>query len=403
MTKKQTLSTDDVEVTLEILGEKEQGKENANKFAIRVCRAIADATEEGWNELPPVVQEWYNDCADSLNEDSPDKVPAFGPDDGKEGSSNDSDDDNPEEVACDVKELKVGDIAVLVLKKNGEEIEGKVEKMLTNRITIDGEKYTFASVDEAFRIVDLDAEEPEKDEPVGEGEPVEREIDPKEVEEGDQVVLVMKDETEVEGEVVNKTARAVVLVDAKGETRISFAKVDTAFIIEDGAPEKEEEEPEPEKEEEKPKRGKRGAKKGGGIGSKIRAMLVEDPSMSADDVMDALEEAGEDFKEATVKLTVSGFQEIYQALEAAGKLGSSQVEEEEPKEEKPARRGRRTAAKKEPEEKAAPARRGRRGAKTEEPKEEKPARRGRRTAAKKEEEKPASSRRSSGRTSRRRS
>ncbi len=141
---------------------------------------------------------------------------------------------------------------------------------------------------------------------------------------------------ELEGEVIKKVSRSFTLATDDGEEKITKTQAKGSILEElpdgDGKPEPEEEEdPKPRgrgrgRGTAKPsERGGRGSRRGKAkddgddtaVGA-IRKIMLDDPDMTIDEVGEALEDDGVDFKAATLKMTYETFVAHYEMFAKAG-------------------------------------------------------------------------------------
>ena len=245
MDKKQN----DLDLTLEITGEKGQGRrESNNDFSVRVARAVAKASEADWDDLPLGIQSWFNEAAVSLNANAPDEVqdipglaggkketasgtkratltedkPKRG---GRRGSSRaskteekGSDDDDGEVV--EFGDVEEGD--VIYVKRSRGEAEGKVVEIKDGNLIIDtgGRRNTRVAESAVKKIIRKSGGGDASSAPDGNS------IEFADAKEGMRVSCVTKDGEEVTGEVVDVQRRAIVIdTGINDEVRVSKGKI----------------------------------------------------------------------------------------------------------------------------------------------------------------------------------
>src|SRR5574343_364434 len=267
----------------------------------RLVRRVAYLSDKDWDSLSPEAQAWYNDAASALNKKK--DIPGFP--DAEKG------DDAPaprrgraaekEDVKPAVPE--VGD-SIKIVTKRGNEVEGDLRE-------IDGDTYV---VDTGGELVEIDKDRIATIEVIADSKqdadqsPADKPGEPKV---GDSIKNVTKRGREVEGELVEIDGDTYIIKSGKEELEVGVDSIKTCEVIKAEAPARgRAAAPKDEKKSDKKDEGGKDEKKrvtsksngGTSVTTRCREIICEDPSLSKDEVIKALEKDGLEFRETTIDL-----------------------------------------------------------------------------------------------------
>ncbi len=204
-------------------GESDQG------FMLRLLSTSADLSDDDWRKLLSAEsQQWFNDAAIAANRSK--DLPPFSKYESKSSKRTKSMARKPKEP-----ELQVGMEVTFVYE--GDDVEGEVEKVTRTSITVDGDRFKRSLIEE-LEIEEYDEEDEEDTEEEGDEEDEEEgdegdeedeegEYDVDQIEVGDEVELVLKDDEEVSG-TVEKVLKASLTIDGE---RVKKADVEEVVSI----------------------------------------------------------------------------------------------------------------------------------------------------------------------------
>lgn len=372
---------DQLEKVLEITEEKPQGKrEDDQKFLTRILQAVHDLPDGDWKKLPRDVKNWFNEGSDAFNEDEP--IPMFPGMDGAGGDDEEEEEERPRRGRGRSKKKAASSgrgRRSRNRKDEEEEEEGDEEEEEEKPRSRRGRRSSSRSSrapkapEPAGDEIDADVEDLEEEEEVT-----------LLVKDGRSTKMVCGEVVDVTSralvilDFMSEQEEKIPLNSIKGV--YEHDEADLAALKDAGEEEQEEEEEKParrgrgsrkkkgargssrrgrrsrssgdeeegeeEEEEEKPTRRGRGrsrrstrgagskkksssrrsrSKKGDGpdvpVSRRIRQMMAEKPTITQKALETKLEKEGyEDVKPNTIRLTMSGFTEVYEALQAEERI-----------------------------------------------------------------------------------
>jgi len=307
---------------LEATGERKKGrKEDQQAYLIRLVNAVAQLSDEEWEDLSEPTQEWFNEAGTALNDkdEDPDKeLPDFdsvGAEDTADEDDDDDDDEEKESKQITADKLKVGQEIRVLSKRDKVLAEGEVVKAASRKVTVlddDGDEIAIAhakigsiellSADSDSSVADEDEDDDDEDDDEEEA-PAKR----------------------TRAKRSSKSGTARVRTRNKKPSRSKAKAADEDDDEDDD--EDEDEDEAPPKSRAKRTRASRGSssesdkpKRQQGIGAAIREECCKYPKMSIEKITARLEKQGFDVNPATLKLEYNKVHSILDLLKEHDKL-----------------------------------------------------------------------------------
>lgn len=285
--------------------------EDDQKYLGRLVAAVADLEDEGWDELSPEAQAWYNDSAASLNKGKEvkgfeEEAAAPSRSSGRRGAA------KKEDPADGVEyEPEVGD-SVIVTTKRGKTIQGEVVEVDADILVIkdaDDEEHEFdpAKIDSVTKV--------EEEKPNRSARGAAKKEDPAdddEIKVGDNVVAVTNRGKEITGKVIEIDGEVLIIEDADGEEEeIDTSKLKSLKVAapadKSGRSSRQSKGVKPDAPEKAGRAPKVSKEDNGGVSvtTRIREIILDDLEADVVAVEKVLKKEKLAYKEATLKLIYS--------------------------------------------------------------------------------------------------
>lgn len=284
----------------------------------RLVRGVADLSDKDWDSLSPEAQAWYNDAASALNKKK--DIPGF-PDAQKE------DEAPARRGRAPVKEEKpatpeVGD-NVKITTKRDKIVEGKLTEIDGDVFVVDtGSEEVEISNDRIASIEVVVVDSKGAADQSGADEPGDPKV-------GDTVKITTKRNKEVEGELVEIDGDTYIIKSGKEELEVGVDSIKTCEIVKpEAAPRgrasapKDDKKADKKADESKDEKKRVTSKSNGGtsVTTRCREIVCEDPSLTKDEVIKALEKDGLEFRETTIDLVYADTQKVIGILRDLKKI-----------------------------------------------------------------------------------
>lgn len=290
--------------------------ETRQEFLLRLALACNKLPDSVWDKLSRDAQNWVNNASDAANgkktlPDFPDAVKEEEPTSTRRRVSA----EEPKTAGTADYEPKLKD-DVRITTKRDQVKTGKIVEMDEEVIVIK----TPAGYEE-----DVIRDRIAKIEPLSGGKAKEEDEGPRDPKVGDLVTLTTKRDKVVTGDVVEITDELITLkvngvVEDYMKDRVASIKIEGGRKAEAGTSRRSADKGETKTDTKEEGTRTRSTNSGVSVGTRIKELLIEDASMTLDEVGKALKKEGLEFRDATLSLNYSDVTKFLEMLKKAGKL-----------------------------------------------------------------------------------